>query len=99
MAGPPRRDLFVFERSVLKYLHHCRTLEREPLARLARDQQLAVHGHHGFWCAMDTLRERAVAPRSDGPDAARVGIAVRSIAAESYAECASSVSSPRPVLT
>ena len=32
--------------------------EREPLERLARDQQLFVHKHEGFWAAMDTMRDR-----------------------------------------
>jgi glucose-1-phosphate cytidylyltransferase len=33
-------------------------LEREPLEGLARDQQLSVHKHEGFWAAMDTMRDR-----------------------------------------
>jgi len=32
--------------------------EREPLERLARDQQLSGFLHHGFWQPMDTLRDR-----------------------------------------
>ncbi|MEK9703413.1 MAG: glucose-1-phosphate cytidylyltransferase [Deltaproteobacteria bacterium] len=32
--------------------------EREPLEGLARDQQLSVHKHEGFWAAMDTMRDR-----------------------------------------
>jgi glucose-1-phosphate cytidylyltransferase len=32
--------------------------EREPLEHLAQNEQLAVHKHHGFWSAMDTLRDR-----------------------------------------
>ena len=33
------------------------TLEREPLQRLARDGQLMVYSHTGFWQPMDTFRE------------------------------------------
>ena len=49
---------FVFERAALEYLGEESTLEREPLERLARDRQLAVYRHEGYWRAMDTLREK-----------------------------------------
>ena len=32
--------------------------EREPSERLARERQLAAYRHHGFWQAMDTLRDK-----------------------------------------
>jgi glucose-1-phosphate cytidylyltransferase len=32
--------------------------EREPLETLARDGQLSVYFHHGFWQPMDTLRDK-----------------------------------------
>ena len=32
-------------------------LEREPLQRLARDGELVVYEHRGFWQPMDTYRE------------------------------------------
>lgn len=32
--------------------------EREPVASLARDRQLSVFKHFGFWSAMDTLRDK-----------------------------------------
>ena len=52
---------FVFHRSVVeKYLSatddDC-ILEREPLQQLARDNQLMVYVHKGFWQPMDTFRE------------------------------------------
>ena len=52
---------FVFQRSFIeRYLtpdgDDC-VLEREPLQRLAADQQLAVYEHQGFWQPMDTYRE------------------------------------------
>ncbi len=42
----------------LAYLSDASTLERQPLERLARDRQLAVSRHEGYWRAMDTLREK-----------------------------------------
>jgi glucose-1-phosphate cytidylyltransferase len=32
--------------------------EQEPLQRLAEQQQLTAYRHHGFWQAMDTLRDK-----------------------------------------
>jgi glucose-1-phosphate cytidylyltransferase len=32
--------------------------EREPLARLAEDGQLAAYRHEGFWQCMDSLRDK-----------------------------------------
>jgi glucose-1-phosphate cytidylyltransferase len=32
--------------------------EQEPLERLAEDEQLAAYRHHGFWHAVDTLRDK-----------------------------------------
>lgn len=50
---------FVFEPPVLEYLEGDRTvLEREPLERLARDDQLRAFRHEGFWQPMDTIREK-----------------------------------------
>jgi glucose-1-phosphate cytidylyltransferase len=34
--------------------------EREPLEGLARDGELSVYRHDGFWQPMDTRRERSV---------------------------------------
>lgn len=50
---------FVLERGVLEYLSDepsC-VLEREPLERLADEDQLHVHCHTGFWQCMDTYRD------------------------------------------
>ena len=50
---------FVFEPGVFDYITDDQTsLEREPLERLAADQQLMAFRHHGFWQPMDTLREK-----------------------------------------
>lgn len=48
---------FVFEPQIFEYLDEDATLEREPLERLAREGQLAVYEHAGYWVAMDTYRE------------------------------------------
>jgi glucose-1-phosphate cytidylyltransferase len=50
---------FVLEPACLDYIAGDQTLwEREPLEGLARDQQLSAFIHHGFWAAMDTLRDK-----------------------------------------
>jgi len=50
---------FVFEPSVFDRIAGDDTyLEHEPLAGLARDGQLSVFRHEGFWHAMDTLRDK-----------------------------------------
>ena len=50
---------FVFNRGIFSYLSEddqC-TLEREPLERLAKNGELMVYQHTGFWQCMDTLRD------------------------------------------
>jgi glucose-1-phosphate cytidylyltransferase len=50
---------FVFSPTVIDYVAGDATLlEREPLDRLAAEQQLAAWRHDGFWQPMDTLREK-----------------------------------------
>jgi glucose-1-phosphate cytidylyltransferase len=50
---------FVFEPSIFDRIAGDETLlEHEPLAGLARDGQLSVFRHEGFWQPMDTLRDR-----------------------------------------
>lgn len=50
---------YVFEPGVFDYLTGDDTiLEREPLERLAADQELKAFRHIGFWQPMDTLREK-----------------------------------------
>jgi glucose-1-phosphate cytidylyltransferase len=50
---------FVFQREFFDYLTDdpALTFERAPLRNLARDGQLAVFPHTGFWMGMDTYRE------------------------------------------
>lgn len=50
---------FVFQREFFDYLSGDPTemLEADPLQKLARDGQLAVHPHDDFWLGMDTYRD------------------------------------------
>jgi glucose-1-phosphate cytidylyltransferase len=50
---------FVFRREFLKYLSsddNC-ILEKEPLERLAKEGNLTMYFHPGFWYCMDTYRD------------------------------------------
>ena len=50
---------FVFEPDIFDYIAGDNvSLEAEPLEKLASQQQLVSFKHHGFWQAMDTLREK-----------------------------------------
>lgn len=48
---------FFLEPAALAYLREDSTLEREPLERLAADQQLRGYRHEGFWDCMDTYKD------------------------------------------
>jgi glucose-1-phosphate cytidylyltransferase len=51
---------FFFRRDFVEYVDRddsC-VLERTPLSRLARDGELMVYRHDGFWKCMDTQRDR-----------------------------------------
>lgn len=59
-GGMINGGFFIFKRSFFeKYLaeRDDLVLEAEPLQRLARDRELAVYPHNGFWQPMDTYRE------------------------------------------
>jgi glucose-1-phosphate cytidylyltransferase len=50
---------FVLERDVLELIDDDSTAwEGAPMARLARDKQMAAFCHDGFWHPMDTLRDK-----------------------------------------
>jgi glucose-1-phosphate cytidylyltransferase len=51
---------FFFKRDIVKYLSKDEScvLEKDPLVKLARDRELAICKHRGFWYAMDTQRDR-----------------------------------------
>ena len=51
---------FFFRRDFLSYLStdaDC-VLEKKPLVELARDEELSIYKHQGFWACMDTQRDR-----------------------------------------
>ncbi len=49
----------VFEPEFLEYIDDDSTvLEKEPMTRLIKDNQLMAYTHKGFWQCMDTLREK-----------------------------------------
>lgn len=50
---------FVMEPEIFHYLEGDQTiLEKDPLERLTKDQQLMAYKHQGFWHPMDTLRDK-----------------------------------------
>ena len=51
---------FCFEPGALDYIELDSVLEREPLERLARDDQLRAYRHPGFWDCMDTYKDAVV---------------------------------------
>ena len=58
-AGYVSGGFFVFETGIFRYLSTAEELflEQGPLGKLARDGELAMYPHHGFWVGMDTYRE------------------------------------------
>jgi len=59
VEGYVNGGFFVFERGVFDYLvgPDDLDLEKEPLENLARDRQLCVYRHDGFWRAIDTFKD------------------------------------------
>ena len=58
-AGWINGGFFVFEPEIFDYLDSEQTiLERAPMERLVRDEQLMAYRHDGFWQCMDTLRDK-----------------------------------------
>lgn len=58
-SGYINGGFFIFNKDFFKYLdikEEC-SLERKPLEQLAKDRQLSVFTHEGFWQCMDTQRE------------------------------------------
>ena len=50
---------FVLEPEVIDYIENDNTVwEKEPLEQLSSEENLSVYKHHGFWAAMDTLRDK-----------------------------------------
>jgi len=58
-GGMINGGFFVLSPKVLDYIIDDKTIwEREPLARLAEENNLAAFHHNGFWQPMDTLRDK-----------------------------------------
>ena len=55
---------FVMDRRIADYLpgDSC-VFERDPMARLVEERQLAAYVHRGFWQCMDTFREQQMLTR------------------------------------
>ncbi|MFZ5649821.1 MAG: glucose-1-phosphate cytidylyltransferase [Bacillota bacterium] len=52
---------FILEPEVFDYIDGDATIwEREPLEKLAAENQLAAYRHYGFWRPMDTLRDKTL---------------------------------------
>jgi len=50
---------FVLEPGIFDYIENDQTIwEKTPLEKLAKDSQLSVHKHNGYWNAIDTLRDK-----------------------------------------
>ena len=58
-AGHINGGFFVMHRDFLKYLDHADDciLEKAPLEKCARDGQLRMFAHEGYWQCMDTFRD------------------------------------------
>lgn len=58
-GGQINGGFFVLSPKVLDYIEGDGTIwERSPMEALAREGKLAAYIHHGFWHAMDTLRDK-----------------------------------------
>ena len=52
---------FVFDKEIFDYIEDDSImLEREPLERLSKNDQLMAFKHEGFWQCMDTIREKEI---------------------------------------
>jgi glucose-1-phosphate cytidylyltransferase len=50
---------FVCEPSIFSYIDQDSTiLEKGPMEKLAKDNQMQAYKHKGFWKPMDTLRDK-----------------------------------------
>ncbi len=57
-GGYVNGGFFVLSSKILDYIDNDTTIwEKEPLQNLAKDRQLAVYLHDGFWHPMDALRD------------------------------------------
>ena len=52
---------FIFNNEILNFIKNDQImLEKEPLEKLTRENQLMAFKHEGFWKCMDTLRDKVL---------------------------------------
>jgi glucose-1-phosphate cytidylyltransferase len=49
---------FVFKRAIFDYIKDGEDLVVEPFQRLIAEDQLSAYRYHGFWAAMDTVKDK-----------------------------------------
>ena len=49
---------FVFRKKALKFLNGNYELDKQLLPELAEKKQIAVYRHEGFWCPVETRRDK-----------------------------------------
>jgi len=57
---------FRFRRDIFDYIEVGEELVEEPFRRLIEKEQLYSYKHHGFWAAMDTLKDKITFDRMNG---------------------------------
>lgn len=48
----------ILNKKVLKYLDNEKRLEKELISELSKEREIITYKHHGFWRAVETLRDR-----------------------------------------
>lgn len=49
---------YVFQRDVFRFLKGNYELDKQLLPELAERKQIAVYRHYGFWCPVETMRDK-----------------------------------------
>ena len=57
LEGWVNGGFFVFNRDVFRYLQKDTMLEKEPFSKLAKDEELELYRHEGFWQCLDTFKD------------------------------------------
>jgi Nucleoside-diphosphate-sugar pyrophosphorylase involved in lipopolysaccharide biosynthesis/translation initiation factor 2B, gamma/epsilon subunits (eIF-2Bgamma/eIF-2Bepsilon) len=64
LEGKPETDawtnacIYVFKKRVFKYLNGNYELDRQLLPVLSEREEIAIYRHHGFWCPVETKRDK-----------------------------------------
>jgi glucose-1-phosphate cytidylyltransferase len=56
---------FVLRQEIFEHINEGEELVEKPFARLMAKQRLVTHQHHGFWQAMDTLKDKITYDRME----------------------------------